>query len=146
MNLRDWLVNRWLSEHTTNRQEIVDMLAAVERDLADCAAEGLSPDWRMAIAYAAALKVASAALAASGYRATREQYHYRVLQSLAFTVNADPALLMELDQFRKKRNLSTYEYAGSVSDYEADRVIELAKALRDRVISWLREFHPELIE
>lgn len=55
-------------------------------------------------------------------------------------------LLAELDQFRKKRNLSTYEYAGAISDYEADRMIELAKALRDRVIAWLREFHPELIE
>lgn len=145
MSLRDWLQNRWLSEHRTNRQEIADMLAAVERDLADCAAKGLSPDGRMAIAYSAALKVASAALAAVGYRATREQYHYRVIQSLAYTVNSDPTLIVELDQFRKKRNLSTYEYAGTVSDYEADRMIELAEALRDRVVTWLNEMHPELI-
>jgi len=42
----------------------------VERDLADSAAEGLSADWRMSIAYNAALQAATAALAAPGYRRT----------------------------------------------------------------------------
>lgn len=33
-----------------------DLLAVVERDLADSAAEGISADWRMNIAYNAALQ------------------------------------------------------------------------------------------
>jgi len=36
---------------------------------------GLDPDWRLNIAYNAALHSATAALAAEGYRATRESYH-----------------------------------------------------------------------
>lgn len=40
----------------------------MDRDLADSEAEGLSPDWRMNIAYNAALQAATAALAAAGER------------------------------------------------------------------------------
>ena len=146
MILRDWLANGWLTEQKTNHQEIVDMLSAVERDLADCNSSGLSPDWRLTIAYTAAMRSAKIALAAEGFRASREQHHYRVIQSLAYTIEAESTLITELDQFRKKRNLSTYEYAGTISDYEANRVIELAIEIRDRVVTWLHRKHPDLIE
>jgi len=43
----------------------------------------------MAIAYNAALQAATAALAAAGYRATRDQHHDRVIQSLRETVGVD---------------------------------------------------------
>ncbi len=55
MNLTDWERNGWLSPHQTSASEVRDLLAVVNRDLADSEAEGLSPDWRMNIAYNAAL-------------------------------------------------------------------------------------------
>jgi len=85
MSLADWQKNGWLIEHRTSAHEIADLLAVVERDLADSAAEQVSADWRMNIAYNAALQAAAAALAAAGYRASREQHHYRVIQSLRQT-------------------------------------------------------------
>ena len=74
----------------------------MERDLRDCAQEGLRPDWQLAIAYNAALQAAQAALAASGYRAT----------------SAD----------------------------EATETSQLAKALRELVVGWLRAEHPRLLD
>ncbi len=108
MSLREWLANRWVTEHRTDKKEIAGMQGAVLRDLSDCSAEGLSPDGRMSIAYSAALKSASAALAAAGYRAVREQYHHRVIRSLAFTIELDPTLIMELERFRKKCGISAH--------------------------------------
>jgi hypothetical protein len=105
MSLTDWERNGWLSAHRTSPQEIEELFAVVERDLADSAARGISADWRMNIAYNAALQAARAALAAAGYRATREQHHYRVIQSLRETIGADVALVNALDAFRKKRNI-----------------------------------------
>jgi hypothetical protein len=93
MSLLDWERNGWLTAHRTSRNEIRDLLQVVERDLADSAAQGVSPDWRMNIAYNAALQAATAALAATGYRASREQHHYRVIQSLHDTIGADVALV-----------------------------------------------------
>jgi hypothetical protein len=53
--LKDWQNNGWLTAHRTSRQEIGDLLGVVERDLADCRTPGLSADWRLNIAYNAAL-------------------------------------------------------------------------------------------
>jgi len=57
VNLRDWLENRWLNEHISSPEEIADFFEAVERDLNDCRTEGISPDWRLTIAYTAAFCV-----------------------------------------------------------------------------------------
>src|SRR5258707_15284040 len=86
MSLQSWLQNSWLVQHTTRAEEIVELLRISDRDLAACKVDGLPPDWRLAIAYNAGLQAATAALASAGYRAARENHHYRVIQSLEFTL------------------------------------------------------------
>jgi hypothetical protein len=149
VSLHDWLEDGWLTEHQTSPQEIADLLNVAERDLNDCRAAKtarLSPDWQLNIAYNAALQVATAALAASGYRASREAHHYRVIQSLTHTIDADAGLVVQLDGFRKKRNISDYERSGMVSEQEAEEMLTLAENLRARVIEWLHTNHSELLQ
>ena len=143
MSLLEWQRNGWVTTHTSSPQEIRDLLAVVERDLHDSGARGLSADWRMNIAYNAALQ--AAALAAAGYRATRDQHHYRVIQSLRETINAEPAVLAAFDSFRKKRNISGYERVGLVSDADADEMHAIARGLRDDVVAWLETHHASLM-
>ena len=145
MSLQDWLKSGWLVEHQTSRQELVNLLGMADRDLAQCRMPHLSSDWQLNIAYNAALQAATAALAAAGYRAAREAHHYRVIQSLAYTIKADASLIAQLDKFRKKRNIGSYERAGVASDQEAKEMFVLAKNLRDEVEKWLRLNHPELL-
>ena len=146
MSLQNWLNNGWLTEHRTSLQEIISLLEVADRDLSDCKTSGLSPDWQLSIAYNAALQTATAALAASGYRAVRDAHHYRVIQSLAYTIKADASLIALFDQFRKKRNISGYDHAGMISDQEAKEMVNLASRLRQEVEEWLRENHPDLME
>ncbi len=61
MSLADWERNGWLTAHRSSAREIRELLRVVERDLADSAAEGLSADWRLSIAYNSALQAATAA-------------------------------------------------------------------------------------
>jgi hypothetical protein len=91
------------------------------------------------------LQLAIAALAATGYRAGREAHHYWAIQSLAFTIGASTDLVDQLDSFRKKRNISDYERAGTVSEQEAREMLTLAKSLRETITAWLKKNHPELI-
>jgi len=77
VSLKEWSRSGWLIEHKTSRQEIIDLLSIADRDIADCQISTLSPDWRLNIAYNSALLSATTALAASGYRASREMHHYR---------------------------------------------------------------------
>ena len=90
MSLTDWLANRWIVRHEATVDEIRDLLAVVDRDLADAAVPRLSADWRLGIAYNAALQLATLALAAEGYRPARERGHERAILSLAIRLVALP--------------------------------------------------------
>lgn len=119
-------------------------MQVVDRDLSDSAAEGLSADWRMNIAYNAALQAATVALAAAGFRAARDAHHYRVIQSLRETIGVDASVVATFDAFRKKRNITGYERIGLVSDADADAMRALAIALRSDVTAWLKKHHAAL--
>jgi hypothetical protein len=147
MTLQDWLRSSWLIAHRSSPQEIRDLLAMADRDLKSCRAAGLARDWQLSIAYNAALQSALAALAAAGYRVAKgESHHHRGLQSLAYTVGCDAKLIARLDKLRKKRNVSGYEQAGTISDQEAAEMVRIAKDLRASVEEWLGKEHPDLLK
>jgi hypothetical protein len=99
----------------------------------------------MNIAYNAALQAATAALAAAGYRASRDSHHFRVIQSLRETTAVAESVVATLDAFRKKRNISGYERIGLVSDADAEAMRSLARGLRDDVIAYLEAHHGGLL-
>jgi len=86
-----------------------------------------------------------APLVASGFRAAREQHHYRTIQSLALTIDWPAAKVDRFDRLRKKRNIGGYETAGVVSGQEAAEMHRLAASLRDDVLAWLRKNHAKLL-
>ena len=144
MSLSEWLKNGWLIEHETSRQEIRHLLRLADRDLTDCRNSTLSADWRFNIAYNAALQCAKAALAAAGFRPTKDGHHYRVIQSLKFTVRSGDKIIRKLDAFRKKRNISEYNHAGGITAIELDEMIVLAGNLRKSVENWIVAEFPDL--
>jgi uncharacterized protein (UPF0332 family) len=145
VSLQDWLNEKLIETHHTSAGEIANLLRICDRDLEKVQIVELGPDWRLSIAHNAALQAATAALAAAGYRARSDGQHYRLIQSLAFTVNTKQAVIKQLDKFRKKRNMSDYERAGLVTEQEATEMIELAKQIRNDVEFWIRLNYPELI-
>ena len=145
MSFADWVKNGWLVAHKSSRQEIANLLGIVARDLKDSQAKDVSDDWRFAIAYNAALQAATAALAASGYRAARDSHHYRVIQSLELTVGKDSKFIGAFDAFRKKRNVSSYDIGGGISHREVEEMIGIAQSLRHDVEQWIRKNHASLL-
>lgn len=144
MSLSEWLRSGWLIEHETSRQEIRNLLRLADRDLGDCRNSTLSVDWRFNIAYNAALQCAKAALAVAGFRAGKDAHHYRVIQSLRFTVRTEDKIIQTLDAFRKKRNISEYNHAGSITAIELDNIAVLAGNLRKSVEAWIADEFPDL--
>lgn len=146
MGLDEWVSNGWLRRHEPSAQETAELLAVADRDLRDCALVGLSADRQLSIAYNAALQLATVALAATGYRPGRgESQHFRVIQSLEFTIGADSDLVAQFDAFRKKRNQLSYQRAGVASEQEAAEMVELANELHTRVAAFVARDHPELL-
>lgn len=46
MSLQQWHDNGWLREHHTDLQELSNLLAIADRDIADAATAELSNDWK----------------------------------------------------------------------------------------------------
>jgi uncharacterized protein (UPF0332 family) len=138
MTLENWLANGWLVRHTASTQETSDLLDAAARDLAD-AKKDLSPSWSFAIAYNAALRLCTAVLQASGYRASREQKHYRTITALPFMLGVEAQEMARfLDSCRTKRHEVTYEALSAVTESEAAELVEAVAELETMVKAWLR--------
>lgn len=145
VSLEDWLNEGHLKSYKTSRKEIEQLFAVFERDMADARVEALSVERKFESAYNAALVIARAALATSGYRTSGEGNHYWTIQSLAFTLQMDADTINRFNKFRQKRNTSNYEMIGVVSEQEVTEMIALAQELCNLVAKWLEENHPNLI-
>lgn len=138
MNLKNWAEFGWLKPHKTSGQEIQNLLAIVDRDLADARQSNLSADWRFGIAYNAALKLCTILLFSSGYRPEKSLAHYRTLQALPLILGEkwqDEATY--LDTCRIKRNTVEYDCIGGVANQEADELIDFVEELKSEVLKWL---------
>lgn len=144
MSFNLWLEKGWLKEHKPTSREIAELLAVSDRALKDCQVTELSRESKLDIAHNAVLQASAAALAAAGYRASREGYHYYVIQSLSFTLQLEERIIRRLHKLRRKRNISDYERPGMVTEQEAQEMVELAKQIRQQVEAWIRHNYPEL--
>lgn len=146
MNLEKWVEYGWLRGEPSSADEIRDLLGIVNRALTDSRVRAISDDLRFQAAFSAALTSANIALRASGYR-TRVQtgHHQKIVESLELTLRCDPKLIQKLRVFSKKRNATSYDAAGGVSEQELEQAIGLAEALREDVLLWLKKNHPTLL-
>ena len=81
-----------------------------------------------------------------GYRARQGSpaHHWRLIESLAYTLGLTPGQIKELWGYRKKRGLSVWERAGVVAPSEAEAALSAAWRLRAGLASWLAAEHPDL--
>jgi hypothetical protein len=146
MSLTLYLRNQWIRRHRPSREEITRLLAIADRDIEQSQTPGLGPEWRFDIAYNAALQLATATLAAAGYRAERQNKHMRTLECLEFVANIDENTVSFLDRCRRKRHAAVYDQVGAISDQEAKEMRAAAIRLRTTIGSWLLDEHPELAD
>ena len=146
MSLQTLLGEGKLRPHRTSAAEISDLLKVVDRDLADAAVGGISADRRFAIAYNAALALATMVLHAAGYRSVGLGHHATTIQLLPDIIGPQVQVRADyLDNCRSRRNVADYDRAGVISGTEAAEVLAEARAFRADVLEWLRAHHPELL-
>ena len=134
MTLEQWERNGWLREHKTSPRELADLLSLVERDLKDAMGRDISLDWRYNIAYNAGLQLATTILRATGYRPGRgESQHYRTIQAIPHVMGESHSEIRDFfDNARRKRNISEYDAAGTVSEKETMDLIDVVRDFRVR--------------
>jgi len=147
MSLENYFKNGWLKKEATSPQEIADQLGLVSRCMKDASVEGISDDLRFYTTFNAVLALANIALRASGYRTTAQQgHHMRTIETLEYTVQADSKTIRKIMAFSKKRNVASYDSAGSISNEELKQILSTAESLQQTVETWLAANYPELLK
>ena len=144
MSLDVWAKSGWLKAQATTKPQVAAIFSVVERDLAD-SKQGLSADGRFNIAYNAALQLCAIVLLAEGWKPDKLNAHHRTISAMPLILGNDWQDNADyLDACRAKRNGLEYDAAGKVSATEAKELRDFAVQLRETVIGWLGEKHPNL--
>ena len=145
MSLQKWLEYGWLRPHQSSRKEIAGLLRIIDRDLQDAVGD-ISADWRVGIAYNAALKLCTILLYAEGFRPEKTLQHYRAIQALPLILGRHHEVDAKyLDTCRNKRNIVEYDYVGGVTEEDVEELIAFVNELREEVILWLKKHQPDLL-
>ena len=147
MTLETYRQNGWLTAHQSSPAEIKNLLDLADTKIADYnKAKALSADSRLSLVHNAIMASATAVLAAAGYRVARGgSEHFHTIAALEFTIDPQKKLISRLDAFRKKRNQSSYEVSGSVSEAEVASAFALALQVRADTAAWIKKHRPQLL-
>jgi len=140
MSLKELLNQGRLRQHKTSKKEIENLLELVRRDIKDAKVEGLSSDRRFACAYNAVLQLATILLYCKGYKPEGTGHHFTVFQAMKIIMGNNYYTLADyFDSCRSKRNITDYDYAGAISELEAEELIEEAEKFLEITIDWLKK-------
>jgi hypothetical protein len=147
VSLQNLLQTGKLKEHAPTAAEVVRLLAAIERNLADSSVTAVSNETRFDAAYKAVMQCALAAMLASGYRpATSEPgHHLTLIQSLPLTLGMTNDAWVVLDALRRKRNANDYTGDIILPNMVSECVTQ-ARKLNARLHAHLKAHQPELLK
>ena len=147
MTLQNLLRIGKLKGHSPTGAEVLRLLLAIDRNLADAAVCYVSDETRFDAAYKAVMQCALTAMMASGYRPSTSEpgHHVTLIQSLPLTLGVDNPTWVVLDALRRKRNGNDYTGDVVTPDMVAEcvaKAVQLRKLLRQH----LAQTHPELVK
>jgi hypothetical protein len=128
----------------TSRQELDDLRSIVARNLHDVTAPGLSADARFVMAYDVARTLSLIVVPSEGYRPRSIGGHYHTFLALEAVDPTFATVSAYFDGCRIKRNRGEYDYAGGVTDTDADGLLETVQQFAIDAQGWLRSHHPRL--
>ena len=139
------LADNRVTAEPPSKAELDSLRSIVTRSLKDVTATGLSADTRFVLAYDAARTLSLIIVRAEGYRPRSVGGHYNTFLALGEADPAFNALSAYFDGCRMKRNHCEYDFAGGVSDTDADSLLKAALQFATDVEAWMKARYPHLI-
>lgn len=144
MGFKDLVDGGNVVKQETSRNEIQELLRIAGRSLKDANAKGLSPEGRFALAYDAALQLATIPLRCYGYRTRGEGHHWSVFNALPDLMgNAITDIADYFQACRAKRSTAIYHQSSVVSRTECDELYKEAEEFDKLVRRWLKDEFPQ---
>ena len=129
MSWKKLLADNRVTALPPNKAELDNLRSIVARSLKDAESAGLSADARFIMAYDAARTLSLLVVRASGYRPRTVAAHYNTFLALEAADPAFAAMSAYFDGCRMKRNSCEYDFAGGVSDTDADGLLKNSAAV-----------------
>ena len=146
MSLKRLLNQGRLIPHKTSKKEIANLIKLARRDIKDAKLKGLSLDRKFACAYNAVLQLATILLYCKGYKSKGIGHHATVFEAMKEILGKDYYELADYFDFcRAKRNITDYDYAGGISQQEAEELIKEAENFLRTILRWLKVNYPNFI-
>jgi hypothetical protein len=138
------LANNTVTALSPTKNELDSLRSIVARSLKDVVVPGLSADARFIMAYDAARTLSLIIVRAAGYRPRAVGGHYNTFVALEMADPAFAAFTAYFDGCRIKRNASEYDFAGGVSDTDADGLLMTVRQFAIDAEAWVKMHHPAL--
>ncbi len=145
MNWTDLLAKNLVSTLEPSREELANLRSIVTRSLQDASATNLSVDMQFVLAYDAVRTLSLMIVRAAGYRPRSVGGHYNTFLALE---TADPAfteLSAYFDGCRMKRNECEYDFAGGISETDAEGLLKVAREFTIQCETWIAARRPDLV-
>ncbi len=127
-----------------SKGELDNLRSIVARSLKDVTAAGLSADARFVMAYDAARTLSLIVVRSEGYRPRAVAGHYNTFLALEAADPAFAALSAYFDGCRMKRNDCEYDFAGGVTETDADGLLKAVQQFAIDAEAWVKSLHPSL--
>ena len=144
MSWKKLLANKNVTREPPSKAELDNLRSIVARSLKDVATPGLSADARFVMAYDARRTLSLMIVRASGYRPRSVGGHYNTFLALEAADAAFAKLSAYFDGCRMKRNDCEYDFAGSVTDTDAEGLLNTVKQFAVDAEAWIGKHHPSL--
>ena len=139
------LANNSVTRQPAAKKEIDNLRSIVSRSLKDVTATGLSADARFIMAYDAARTLSLMIVRSSGYRPKAAGGHYNTTFLALETADGQFAKLSAyFDGCRIKRKASEYDFAGGVTDTDADGLLKTVQQFAADAEAWIKAKHPAM--
>ncbi len=127
-----------------NKAELENLRSIVVRSLKDAESPGLSADARFIMAYDAGRTLSLLIVRAAGYRPRAVGAHYNTFLALEAADPAFAELSAYFDGCRMKRNSCEYDFAGGVTDTDAESLLKVAQRFAVDAEAWIKARYPHL--
>jgi len=139
------LADNRVNREAPSKAELDNLRSIVKRCLSDVNASGLSADARFVMAYDAARTLSLIIVRSEGYRPRSAGAHYNTFLALEAADPAFAALSVYFDGCRMKRNDCEYDFAGGVTNTDADGLLKAVQQFAIDAEAWVKKHHPSLV-
>lgn len=138
------LADNRVTQVPPTKAELDNLRSIVTRSLNDVSAAGLSADARFVMAYDAGRTLSLIIVRSEGYRPRSVGGHYNTFLALEAADHAFATLSAYFDGCRMKRNDCEYDFAGGISETDADGLLKTVRQFALDAQAWVKSRHPSL--